>query len=450
MCMQMFHGICHSSAMPDIGGAQSSSLPSLAAACDSDMTLETEPTFDDCGYSHGLQYTPIESPINRYNSLALDNPVSIPRSSLQGNSSLQADISSNFHSGSNDSITRSICGSNSSQVDIRSNFPSHISINDSLEEVSDESGFQRDDCFDDVVCLNDYSEGLIGDYSYSRQGHQETIDLTSPLKHSNHDLDIPNHLLFSCDVHDQPGFRVNCSTEPEPPRIFKQQTSNTVCSFGEQDSFSHTKPVSHVGQDMNMLGLFAHKQDSLKNGRSITDMSAFVVKPSEVEGSSSAMRLLSSSRRIGKSPTQKQIKESVIDKIFHNNSSSNLTSSASIRPALSRFISSSAVKGRTAYSNSSSQVRTPVKSLDIGFRAQSNHKVYLQCNDRVISRLENSDILRNPSAQSRNDSCRSKPLTSEIFGRDWSKLHVSRDSVVPSRRFFSPPSKGKYIVQKTT
>ena len=79
------------------------------------------------------------------------------------------------------------------------------------------------------------------------------------------------------------------------------------------------------------------------------------------------------------------------------------------------FISSSAVKGKSAYSALSNQLRTPVKSLDIGFGTQSNRNVYLQCNDRDISRLENSDILRNPSTQSRKDPFRLKQLTTETL-----------------------------------
>ena len=443
----MFNDICHSSAIPDIGGAQLSTLPNLTAVCDSNMALETQLASDGCNYADSVQYTPIESSSSRYNSLAQEYPVfnaampkPITNSSVQRNSSLQVDDNSSKLPSDNISRTRSSdqinCGGNSSQDDVTSNFPSCISIDDSLEE--DELCLQRDDCFDDIICLNDHSEELSVDYSYSRRSNQETIDLTSPVKQLKYEFDMPvhSHSFSSPDV--QPGFKVDCSTELKPPNIFRQQTPSTVFSFDEQDRFNHTEPVSFVGQDMNTLGRFPHKQNNLKKA---TNVSEYPMKQSSVEGNSSAMRLLSSSRMIGKTPTQKQIKESVID-----NSSSKLANPGSMQPTLSRFISSSAVKGKSAYSALSNQLRTPVKSLDIGFGTQSNRKVYLRCNDRDISRLENSDILRNPSMQSRKDPSRLKQLTTEtLFSREGSKLHFVRDSVVPSQHFFSPPSKGECI-----
>ena len=139
------------------------------------------------------------------------------------------------------------------------------------------------------------------------------------------------------------------------------------------------------------------------------------------DSSSASMRLLSSSKRTGKTPSQKQIRESVLDGI--SGSSSSRTGSTSSFNSHLGYISSSAVRSR-----SSCQTRTPVKSLDLGFEGQNPQRVLLQCNDRTVG---------SNGQGAHNHALFRESLSNRSFLRSDS-LHV-----VPSHTSVSPPCKGE-------
>ncbi len=139
--------------------------------------------------------------------------------------------------------------------------------------------------------------------------------------------------------------------------------------------------------------------------------------PVTAANQSSAVRLLSSSRQL---PSQKQIKESVLSSIFKPSTYRGGPSTSSYNSQLG-YVSSSIVTNRA-----STQLRTPVKSLDLGFGEQNRAKVLLQCNDRTIG----PNVERR--AETRATNRKQDGTTLSLFGTEPSRSFVRHDSLVPS------------------
>ncbi len=254
-----------------------------------------------------------------------------------------------------------------------------VVLNDSLEEV------------EMATCDNNDKISIFGvpnheSYTINRtflkqdnsSQNSEVIDLTSPDIKLEHDSMRHNQSIV------EPGYHFDFSF-----------------SEGDHNTSIHSEET----------GLFSDyfKQEAPKPPHSRPPVTA--------ANQSSAVRLLSSSRQM---PSQKQIKKSVLSSIFKPSTYRGGPSTSSYNSQLG-YVSSSIVTNKA-----SSQLRTPVKSLDLGFREQNRSKVLLQCNDRTIG----SNVER--QAETRATNRIQDGTTLSLFGTEPSRSFVRHDSLVPS------------------
>lgn len=382
----MFHGMCHVSAISDAEETRSSATPMVSGepvVCQIESNMDSLPKYT-ASCSNAMQSTSEELAGKESHCFTRGNRAVSNASRLseklmwEGNSSLQSDM-----------------------------VLTHSSLDDSLEELDDSEERIRID--DNATSGNDCTDK-------SNQSYQMSVNVPSP---ENSDSGY-----FKCSAKGRPNYTATGETQSA---TLGQQTSNSVLLSEGQDNFFTSNPVSFVNQDMESFKLFPGITDSPDNPKS-TYRSNTRGQGETNSNSSWTMQLLSSSKISRRYHTQNQTKSSA------TNSLSSLPNTDNSWPRLA----TSTVKSRPVHSSSGNPIRTPVKSLDLGFGTLNNPNVHLRSNDRVFPQLETSYGSRSPVNQSRDDRMSHHPSTKTLTSTS------VLDSIVPSQHVLPSPNRGAF------
>ena len=192
---------------------------------------------------------------------------------------------------------------------------------------------------------------------------------------------------------------IECSTNTSHSKNTKSEFSDflSTSSSSHASSFSHHTPFSLCNNTNNRSNTFNPPLPAStlpKHPTQYKSTDYHHSMPTKAP-TSSTMHLFSSSQRLGKTPTQKQIRETVMRDIVLSNSDPS-TSSMSNKARLAReyytgpppasFMASSAVR------NTPNVQRTPVKALDLGIGQGVRESAFrLKSNDRIFGSTSSSN-----------------------------------------------------------